>query len=202
LLLVPLDLAPGLAYLVRGTCRTGVFEGRLTRPAYFMPLRDEDDEGRDNAPTSSSLLPPPDPLPSVSAPWADWSERRASHTGPGLLQSLAFLGWLHGHTIAYQALADSRTMFGIGDLVHGHACWLGWREWRVTGTAGRDLGNRLWRAFLDAGGPWPTEFQLYAVPLENPLPEVPASDFVFQRQGPRCRQIWTLKASRERSAWS
>src|SRR5262249_3851588 len=48
LLLVPLDLAPGLAYLVRGTCREGAFEGRLVRPAYFMPLRGEEEEGRDN----------------------------------------------------------------------------------------------------------------------------------------------------------
>jgi protein-L-isoaspartate(D-aspartate) O-methyltransferase len=201
LLQVPLDLAPGLAYLVCGSCRGGVFEGRLTRPAYFMPLRDEEDEGRDNAPTSSGLLPAPDPLPSVTAPWADWSERKVSTSGPGLLPSLAFLGFLHGYTIGYQALADGRTVYGIGDLVHGHACWLGLREWRVSGTAGRDLGERLWRVFLDAGGPWPTEFRLRAAPLDAPLPE-DGDELVFVRRGPRCRQVWTLDASRERPAWS
>jgi protein-L-isoaspartate(D-aspartate) O-methyltransferase len=206
LLLVPLDLAPGLAYLVRGTGRDGVFEGRLTRPAYFMPLRGEDDEGRDSAPASSGLLPAPDPLPSVAAPWADWAERKASCSGPGLLPSLAFLGWLHGYTIAYQALADGRTVYGIGDLVHGHACWLGMREWRVTGTAGRDLGNQLWHIFLDAGGPWPTEFRLRAVPLDAPPAEdsedEDANQLVFHRRGACCRQVWTLDAARERPAWS
>jgi len=205
LLMVPLDLAPGLAYLVRGTCRAGVFEGRLTRPAYFMPLRDEDDEGRENAPASSGLLPDPDPLPSVTAPWAEWTERKAPCSGPGLLPSLAFLGWLHGYAIAYQALADGRTVYGIGDLVHGHACWLGMRDWRVTGTAGRDLGNRLWRAFLDAGGPWPTEFHLRAVPLTAPdrgetEPRSP-KELVFHRQGTCCRQQWTLQPVRERPTW-
>ncbi|HYT90526.1 MAG TPA: protein-L-isoaspartate O-methyltransferase, partial [Gemmataceae bacterium] len=39
LLLAPLALAPGLAYLVRGTVTNGIFDGRLTRPAFFMPLR-------------------------------------------------------------------------------------------------------------------------------------------------------------------
>jgi protein-L-isoaspartate(D-aspartate) O-methyltransferase len=206
LLLVPLDLAPGLAYVVRGGCRDGVFDGRLIRPAYFMPLRDEAGEGDDNAPTSSGLLPAPDPLPSVMAPWAAWAERKASCTGPGVLPSLAFLAWLHGYTIGYQALADGRTVYGIGDLVHGHACWLGLREWRVTGPAGRDLGNRLWRAFLDAGGPWPTEFRLRAVPLDAPLAEEEETEtdggLAFHRQGPRCRQSWTLKPVRERPAWT
>jgi protein-L-isoaspartate(D-aspartate) O-methyltransferase len=203
LLLVPLDLAPGLAYLVRGTCRSGAFEGRMVRPAYFMPLRGEEEAGRDNAPVSSGLLPAPDPLPAVMAPWADWAERKLSYSGPGLLPSLAFLGWLHGYTIAYQALADGRTVYGVGDLVQGHACWLGLREWRVTGTAGRDLGVRLWRAFLDAGGPWPTEFHLRAVPLDTPLAEDDsAGERVFVRQGPRCRQVWTLRALRERQTWS
>jgi protein-L-isoaspartate(D-aspartate) O-methyltransferase len=197
LLMVPLDLAPGLAYLVRGTCRGGVFEGRLTRPAYFMPLRDEQEEGRDNSLTSSASLPVPDPLPSLAAPWADWAERKATTSGPGLLPSLAFLGWLHGYTIGYQTLADGRTVHGIGDLVHGHACWLGLREWRVTGNAGRDLGHRLWRTFLDAGGPWPTEFRLRAAPLDAP-PAEDAGELAFTRLGPRCRHVWTLDANRER----
>jgi protein-L-isoaspartate(D-aspartate) O-methyltransferase len=202
LLLVPLDLAPGLAYLVRGTCRDGIFEGRLTRPAYFMPLRAELEEGRDNSPTSTGLLPAPDPLPAVTAPWAEWMERKVSCMGPGLLPSLAFLGWLHGYTIGYQALADGRTVYGVGDLVQGHACWLGVREWRVTGKEGRDFGVRLWHAFLEAGGPWPTDFCLQAVPTEHAprLEETTSNDrtWTFSRRGPRCCHVWTLPARRER----
>src|SRR5205807_4182457 len=45
LLLAPVALAPGLAYLVRGTVREEVFEGRLTRAAYFMSLRAEGETG-------------------------------------------------------------------------------------------------------------------------------------------------------------
>jgi protein-L-isoaspartate(D-aspartate) O-methyltransferase len=206
LLLAPLDLAPGLAFLVRGTCRGGVFDGRLTRPAYFMPLRDEMEGGRGNSSLSSRLLPVADTLPSVTAPWADWAGRKTSGAGPGLLPSLAFLGWLHGFTIGCQTLADGRTYYGIGDLVKGHACWLGLREWRVTGMAGRNLGLLLWRNFLDAGGPWPTEFRLHAVPADKPSAEFneePADSLlVFHRQGPRCRQMWTLEVRRQRPAWS
>jgi hypothetical protein len=123
-----------------------------------------------------------------------------------LLPSLAFLGWLHDYAIAYQALADGRIVYGVGDLVHGHACWLGMRDWRVTGTAGRDLGNRLWRMFLDAGGPWPTEFRLRAAPLDAPPPEddetPPSGGLVFPRRGRQCRQLWTLDPVRQRPAWA
>jgi protein-L-isoaspartate(D-aspartate) O-methyltransferase len=206
LLIAPLDVAPGLAYLVCGTCHDGVFEGRLTRPAYFMPLRDEIEERRDHAPASTGLLPAPDTLPSVTAPWADWAERKASVSGPGLLPSLAFLGWLQGYTLGFQALANGRTVYGVGDLVHGHACWLGLREWRVTGLAGRNLGVQLWRDFLDAGGPWPTEFHLRAVPLDGPMTDDSdvESDplLAISRRGQRCRQLWTLPARRQRPAWS
>jgi protein-L-isoaspartate(D-aspartate) O-methyltransferase len=223
LLLAPLDLAPGVAYLVCGTCRNGVFEGRLTRPAYFMPLRDEMEQGRDNSPASSGVLPLADSLPSVTAPWADWAERKTSYAGPGLLPSLAFLGWLQGYTLGYQALADGRVVYGIGDLVHGHACWLGMREWRVTGMAGRNLGAQLWRDFLDAGGPWPTEFRLHTIPAEKSelqpsgsagvsptelagetpaLPDGRSSALAYLRCGQRCRQLWTLEAHRQRPVWS
>lgn len=214
LLLAPLDLAPGLAYLVCGGCRDGIFEGRLTRPAYFMPLREEGEEGRENSRASSPRLPAADALPSLAAPWAGWAERKASYAGPGLLPSLTFLGWLQGYAIGYQALANGRTVYGIGDLVHGHACWLGMREWRVTGMGGRDLGTQLWRDFLDAGGPWPSEFRLRVVPAERaeprpfgsgeppPLPDKSGSAFVFPRRGQRCRQLWTLDMRRARPAWS
>jgi protein-L-isoaspartate O-methyltransferase len=228
LLLAPLDLAPGLAFLACGTCRDGVFEGRLRRPAYFMPLRGEAEDGRENTSVSSGPLPSADALPSVIAPWADWATRKPCCKGPGLLPSLAFLGWLHGYTLGYQAMGDGRTVYGVGDLVQGHACWFGLREWRFTGVAGRRLGMQLWRAFLDAGGPWPTEFRLHAIPASQDKEtrrqgdkEKEAADFVslspclpvslsaqsgstltFARCGPRCRQVWTLDVCRQRPAWS
>jgi hypothetical protein len=203
LLQVPLDLAPGLAYLVLGTQHAGVFEGRLLRPAYFMPLRAENEETRDDSPLSVTPLPPPEKLPSVSAPWAEWSDRKASYAGPGLLPSLAFLGWLHGYSISYQARADGRMAYGIGDPLQGHACWLGQRQWRVTGKAGRDLGQRLWRTFLDCGGPWPTEFRLRATPLDMPTlvdREAKDTQIFFHRRGLTCHHLWTLAASRARPA--
>jgi protein-L-isoaspartate(D-aspartate) O-methyltransferase len=206
LLLAPLDLAPGLAYLVCGTRRRGVFEGQLTRPAYFMPLRDPTEEGRENSDFFSGRFPAPESLPAVTAPWADWAGRKVSTSGPGLLPSLAFLGWLHGFTIGCQALADGRTFYGIGDLIQGHACWLGLREWRVTGMAGRNLGARLWHDFLDAGGPWPTEFHLRAAPADQASTENGEEQgdslLVFHRRGPCCRQQWTLEARRQRLVWS
>jgi protein-L-isoaspartate(D-aspartate) O-methyltransferase len=226
-LLAPLDLAPGLAYLVCGACRGGVFEGRLTRSAYFMPLRGESEDKSEDSSVFPKPLPPAETLPSVTAPWADWAGRKACCAGPGLLPSLAFLGWLHGHVVGCQALADGRTVYGVGDPVHGQTCWFGLREWRVTGTAGRNLGLQLWRTFLDAGGPWPSEFRLYAVPAgedKEPgrqggketksgesfslsvqssvsLPVQSGSALVFHRRGPRCRQVWTLDAQRVRPIW-
>jgi protein-L-isoaspartate(D-aspartate) O-methyltransferase len=217
LLLAPLDLAPGLAFLVCGVCRDGVFEGRLTRPAYFMPLRGETERAGSvsDGPTpvahASGSLPAADALPSATAPWADWTARKASCMGPGLLPSLAFLGWLHGYAIGHQALGDGQIVYGIGDLVRGHACWFGLREWRFTGTAGRKLGAQLWHRFVDAGGPWPTEFRLHAEKSEpRPLGsgedlsfrETMNQHLVFARCGPRCRQVWTLDVCRQRPAWS
>jgi protein-L-isoaspartate(D-aspartate) O-methyltransferase len=220
LLLAPLDLAPGLAFLVCGTCRDGVFEGRLTRPAYFMPLRGETEPGRENTSVSPGPLPPADALPSMIAPWADWATRKPCSAGPGLLPSLAFLGWLHGYTLGYQTLGDGRTVYGVGDLVRGHACWFGLREWRITGAAGRNLGMQMWHDFLDAGGPWPTEFRLRAIPIgaseprssdvgwverseahQEPSVGLATLDppYVFHRRGSRCRQLWSLDACRQRS---
>jgi protein-L-isoaspartate(D-aspartate) O-methyltransferase len=200
LLLAPLELAAGLAYLVRGRCVDRLFEGQLTRPAYFMPLRGEDETGRAEA--SAPYLPGPERLQAVAAPWAEWSERKTSSGGPTFFQSLAFLAWLQGLTVSYQAMPDGRTAYGVGDLIQGHVCWLGAREWRITGPAGLDLGKRLWRTFLDAGGPWPTEYRLRAGPAPagpcGSLPEPGGESHVFLRQGPRCRQAWQLPEMRQR----
>ena len=71
LVLAPLDLAPGLSYLVCAGRVGDHFEGRLTRPAYFMPLREEGESGRAEA-TSAALLPAPESLAAAPAPWAEW----------------------------------------------------------------------------------------------------------------------------------
>jgi protein-L-isoaspartate(D-aspartate) O-methyltransferase len=194
-LLAPLELATGLSYLVRGGATDGVFEGRLTRPAYFMPLRAEGETGRDGS--GEAGLPPPEGLEAAPAPWAPWAERRPPVIGPSFLQSLAFLAWLEGLAVSYATLPDGRPSYGVCDRVRGHGCWLGAREWRVTGASGQELGRRLWRTFLDLGGPWPTEFRLRAYP-PGQGPDTPPGRGAFLRQGLRCTQVWELIEPRER----
>jgi protein-L-isoaspartate O-methyltransferase len=179
----PLALAPGLAFMVQGVCRDGVFTGSLRRAAYFMPLRGE--RGPDALdPTLTGLLPDPSHLEARPAPWDEPSGR-----GPDLLQALAFLGWLEGLSIDQRFAAGNLSQYGVADLVRGHGCWMGRREWRVTGAAGLEMGLRLWQRFLDGGGLWPTEFRLVAAALSRP-PATPEGPLVFLRQGPRCAQVW------------
>jgi protein-L-isoaspartate O-methyltransferase len=203
--LAPLALAPGLACTVRGNVNAGAFEGRLVRPAYFMPLREEEETTGPDPTATLGALPPPLKLHRVAAPWGDWAERKSLPGAPLYPQALAFLGWLNGLTVTFQSGPDDRPTYGLGDLVQGHACWLGHREWRVTGSAGHDLGTRLWETFLDAGGPWPTEFRLRAWPLEGPTPEWGADAcsvrLSYRRDGPRCRQLWQILEPRERPGW-
>src|SRR5262249_14639352 len=139
------------------------FEGRLTRPAYFMPLRDEDEPVRSDSPDAVCL--PVEVSTASPAPWAAWFERKAPTIAPQLVQALAFLGWLHRYTVAYQTGPAGRPMYGIGGLDRGDVCWLGSRDWHTSGK-GRAMGEQLWRTFLDAGGPWPTEFCLRAAARE------------------------------------
>src|SRR5206468_7457279 len=88
-LVAPLVLGPGLSFVVRGTVRNGVFRGRLTRPAYFMPLRAEGEAGIGD----SAGLSDPGPLEVFTAPWGDWSNGRRTRLGTrGLVLSLAFYG--------------------------------------------------------------------------------------------------------------
>jgi protein-L-isoaspartate(D-aspartate) O-methyltransferase len=193
LLLAPLALAPGLAFLVQGTVTGGEFDGRLTRPAFFMPLRAEGEagEGADDAAV------PPEAPQRLPAPWGGWFDRRRARAQwLNFLQSLAFYGWLRGLRIHYRTLSDGQTVFGVSSP--GAMCWLGQHEWQVSGTTGRALGERLWRAFLDAGGPWPTEFRLRADP-HGPLTAEGPEGYV--RQGPRCWQAWELREPRERPGW-
>jgi protein-L-isoaspartate(D-aspartate) O-methyltransferase len=195
LLLAPLALAPGLAFVVCGTVGGGVFEGRLTRAAFFMPLRAEGEAG-----TTPPEPGPPGSLTVLPAPWAGWFERRRSRPGwLGLIQSLALYAWLRGLGVSYQALGGGEATFGVSGADGRAWCWLGEESWHVTGEPGRDLGHRLWRAFLAAGGPWPTEWRLRAGPRAAPVSGDGRE--VYERQGPRCRQVWELTEPRERPAW-
>jgi protein-L-isoaspartate(D-aspartate) O-methyltransferase len=190
---VPLSLAPGLAFLVRGTVRAGRFEGRLTQPAYFMSLRDEGETGS----AALSALPSPESLPALAAPWAS----AARHLPVGdLLQALAFLGYLQDGTVS-QVMLNGEVLFGVGDLVRGRVCWFGPREWRVTGPEGRALGRHLWQLFLDTGGPMPTEFRLLrsiSAGREAISEDLGEARLLFQKQGARGPQLWVLPEERER----
>ena len=105
-------------------------------------------------------------------------------------------GLLRGLSVSCQTQGET-TLYGLSDLVRGCTCWFGPRRWHVSGGAGRALGESLWRAFLDAGAPWPTEFDLRAEPegkVSRPAPET------YVRRGPRCQQLWQLRNPRERLA--
>src|SRR5262249_36025222 len=70
----------------------GAFVGGMTRAAFFMPLRDEGDPGRDRNVTAGPV-PGPERLQAAPAPWADWHDLRpgggveflTSPAGPGRL---------------------------------------------------------------------------------------------------------------------
>jgi hypothetical protein len=177
--------------VVCGTVSAGVFHGRLTRAAYFMSLRTEGDV----AESTEAPLPAAE-LRTVPAPWADWFDRRRPRTSWfGFIQSLAFYGMLLGLEVHYQTLANGETTFGIKD--DACACWLGANSWQVTGDSGRDLGWALWRAFLEAGGPRPTEFLLHASPDQLP----PGRERGHCRRGLRCWQRWEKIDLPERPGW-
>jgi len=196
LLLAPWSLAPGLAYTVRGTALGGVFHGRLTRAAYFMPLRSEDDSGTE----PPERFPAVRELRSLPAPWAGWFDRRRLRlTWIGFSQALAFYAYIRGHDVHYRMLESGVPVFGISRDHPPALCWLGNREWQVNGEHGRDLGWDLWHAFLGAGGPWPTEFHLTATRRGDETPDALPECHV--RQGPRYRQAWHLVEQRERPAW-
>ncbi len=198
--LAPLALAPGLAYLVRGTVDGGVFDGGLVRPAYFMPLRGEGEAAEANG--DADRLP--EDLQRLPAPWAGWFDRRRPRAlWTNFTQSLAFYGLLRGLRVHYRAMADGQALFALSTPgQQGEAaaavCWLGLQEWQVNGAAGRDLGRELWRAFVDAGGPWPTEFRLRADPRGGLRTDRPQG---YVRWGSCCQQVWELKEPRARPGW-
>ena len=89
--------------------------------------------------------------------------------------------------------------FGVADPDRKAWCWLGEDSWQVVGEAGREIGMRLLRAFLDAGAPWPTEYRLRASPRGELIPT--GGREVYLRRGPRCRQVWEMMEPRRRAAW-
>jgi protein-L-isoaspartate(D-aspartate) O-methyltransferase len=195
ILLAPLVLAPGLAYVVRGCVNGGVFEGRLTRTAWFLPLRGEREFQREEG---SSAMPPASAR-TAPAPWADWMESKRSRVGwLGLLQALAFHAWLRGCRISYVGLGNEQTAFGIHDPTGSANCWIGARNWIVQGDEGLGLAETEWQAFRDAGGPWPTEFRIHAGFDDPTLP--PEGRAMYVRRGPRGWQTWRLIEPRDRPA--
>jgi len=208
LLLAPLAVAPGLSYVVCGGVAAGTFTGRLTRAAYFMPLRAEGEPGE----VVGEGAWPRGPLQTVRAPWARWFDRRSRRGWLFFIQAFAFFGWLRGLSLSYRTAPEGHPTFGMSDARKGHGCWFGPQKWQATGAAGCELANELWRAFLDAGGPRPTEFRLHASPLtllsppdegegrvrvSGPLPLLEGRT-TFRRCGPRCQQLWELIEPRER----
>ncbi len=192
LLLAPLALAPGLAYIVRGSVTEEVFHGRLTRAAYFMPLRTEGEAGA----TDGEVLPT-EGLHELRAPWAGWFDRKRPRTAwIGFIQALVFFGLLRGLTVHFQTLGDADAVFGVRD--RHCVCWLGAQTWHVSGEAGRQLGWSLWQACLDAGGPRPTEYRFWASPAGGL--QIRGSTG-FLRQGSRCQQVWELLERRDRPGW-
>jgi hypothetical protein len=196
MLSVPLVLAPGVSYVVCGRVVEGVFHGRPMRSAYFMPLRNEC-EGSPEACDEKEQKP--EGLRSLPAPWAGWFERKRPRLGwLRFIHSLTFYAWLRGLEIHCRRGPDQQLLYGV-QPPGGSCCWLGPQEWHVADTPGRDIGGQLWRAFLDAGGPWPTEFQLRAAPQGGLTPTQDREAYL--KQGPRCQQVWELKEPRERAGW-
>jgi protein-L-isoaspartate(D-aspartate) O-methyltransferase len=194
----PLDLAPGLAYVVQGEVRDGVFLGGLTRPAYFMPLRNEDEAGRDrNAPDSP--FTGPERLPGMPAPWASWNDRRPGTEPADFLPAVVFLAWLEGLALGYANCPDGRPGHGIA-RAPGEVCWMGPHEWRISGKSGQELGMRLWRHWLELGGPRPEEWRVSAAADGARLPEESQARLAWFRRGVRCEQLWELIEPRQRRA--
>jgi hypothetical protein len=155
-------------------------------------LRSEGQTGRE---ADDDTAPPGTPR-AEAAPWAAcFGRRRGRNDWLHFIQALAFYAWLSGRDIHYTA-QDHGALFGVaeGDC----CCWLGQSEWLVRDRPDRDLGLRVWQAFRDAGGPWPTEFRLLA--RASTAPESAGARQEFQRRGPRCGQLWTLIEPRDRPA--
>lgn len=194
MLSAPLSLAPGLAFVICGRVSAGIFRGRLKRAAYFMPLRAEHEAGDDEDPPASTERG----LEKVPAPWANIFERRKSR-GNWLrfVQSLALYSLLRGLTVEYRVQSEDLPQYGVSNG-EGPRCWFGTEEWQVKGSEGQALGEQLWRAFLDAGAPWPTEYEIRIGPQRG-LPLCNTNSFI--RHDAAGEQVWELIEPRVRSNW-
>jgi hypothetical protein len=180
-LLVPLVLAPGLAFIARGAVCHGEFQGRLLRAAYFMPLRAEGEAGE----PEQRPWPQPAGMHSTPAPWAGWFDRKRPGSWLAFIQALVFYGLIKGLSVRQQASPAGEAIYGASD--GGSICWFAANTWQVSSEAAQRLGLKLWRSFVDAGGPRPTDFTLRAIPL-NTANIDPSSGVV--RRGARCLQCW------------
>lgn len=189
----PLTLGPGLAFVLVGGVANDMFTGRLLRAAYFMPLRAEGESG-----DAEEASPAAEGLETIAAPWADWLNRRRVRGGwLRLGQSLAFYALLRGLDLGYRAQEDGQPIFGISDGTS--ECWLGPAQWLVNGPDARRLGDNLWRAWLDSGGPWPTEFEV-RIAMAGGLP-LSTEREEYLREADGGRQVWRLLERRERGTW-
>ncbi len=189
IILAPVVLSPGLAYLIRATKRGDTILGRLTRPAYFMPLRAESDSTGADSEFPEIGMGEPRP-----APWAEWFGKPRPRVGwLALCHSLAFFTWLHGGALQYQTDDEGVPWFGVQSADGNAGCWFGATEWRVvSGSNGAELGARWWRAFLDAGGPRPTEYRIRVRPSSSPM----AGE--REHAMPYGAWCWSLPARRDR----
>ncbi|MFL5244232.1 MAG: protein-L-isoaspartate O-methyltransferase family protein [Gemmataceae bacterium] len=193
ILLAPLAFAPGLAFVVRAVVSGGALEGRLTRAAYFMPLRSEQEAG--DRPEAG--IPIAGQLRAIEPPWAGWGDpKRFRNIVSPLLQALAFYGHLRGLRVSYQTLPGGQAAYGLQDTATQATCWLGMQKWNAEDEMGAELGRNHWRAFLEAGAPRPTEFRV-RISLTEILPAGQARES-YVVHGPLCRQIWDLVEPRER----
>src|SRR5262249_20872782 len=113
-----------------------------------------------------------------------------------IIQSVAFYGLLRGLRVCYQTLPSGQAAYGLQDPTNEATCWLGIRRWSFEDESGAELGRTLWRAFLEAGAPRPTEFRL-RVSLTKILPAGMSREG-YVVHGPICRQLWDLIEPRER----
>jgi protein-L-isoaspartate(D-aspartate) O-methyltransferase len=187
ILVAPLTLAPGLAFVVRGTVNRGTFEGRLTRTAYFMPLRSEEQTGEH--PEGDHEIP--GSLQTRKAPWIRWAESSRSRSlVTSLVQSLAFYGYLKGMKVTYQTLPGGQAAYGLKEGGFAEGFWIGTQLWFAEKSSGIAMARKLWRAFLEAGAPRPSEFRLRISLTETHSGGDGRVCYVVH--GPRCRHLWEL----------
>jgi protein-L-isoaspartate(D-aspartate) O-methyltransferase len=192
IILAPLTLGPGIEYLVKGHVRDGAFQGSPVRAAYFMPLRAEQATRTENNAKSLSS-----DLQTMEAPWNGWFEGRWPRTSwMAFTHSFVFLGVMQGLEILRSEPDEKELSLGISS--GQAACWFEPGRWKATDEAGWRLGLKLWRDFLDLGGPRPTDYELHVA--LNSVPEA-SLESAFRRQGIRNLQYWTIKKERERGNW-